>query len=202
MVDNERSVVRSGRAVGPQPGGGDRDRDAEVLDYVERDVLQDRERIAWKGRPGGGRPLALRLFEFLFSIVWLGFAIFWTVTASANGGLFGLFGVPFIVIGVWALSRPLRENLRARRVYYAITDRRILIVTAGRRMRVNSITADAISDYERIDRGDGRGDIRLKKTVSRGHRGAIHFATEFDDGLWGVEDVKGAADAITALRTA
>ena len=114
---------------------------------------------------------------------------------------FAAFGIPFVVIGLFLVSAPLRNRLLARRTYYAVTDQRVLIVTAGRRYKVRAYAARDITDYQRSDSGNGRGDIRLRKVGYR--RFANPFAmSSFSDGLWGVDDVKAASDAVTAVMTA
>jgi hypothetical protein len=40
----------------------------------------------------------------MFSILWLSFSLFWTITAwRSDGGLMALFGLPFIAIGIFLL---------------------------------------------------------------------------------------------------
>ncbi len=40
----------------------------------------------------------------VFALFWTGFSVFWTAMASLGGGLFGLFGLPFIAIGIGLLA--------------------------------------------------------------------------------------------------
>ena len=83
--------------------------------------------------------------------------------------------------------------------YYAITDRRILIVRAGRSITVDAIRASEISDYQREDFTDGTSNIRLRHTIVEGRRGRSR-TTGFSDGLWGITDARAAAQAIEDLR--
>lgn len=167
-----------------------------ALDYVESAVLQDDERIAWKGRPSPAACARVGLPRSAVGLAVFAFACFWTV---GFGGLFALLGVPLFAFAAWLLSTSARYYGKGRRTYYAITGRRILIVTAGIIYRTHSIAPSDIADYLREARPDGRGDIRLRRT----ERGRSNYSvrwTEFADGLWGVADVKGAADAIAAIR--
>ena len=175
------------------------DKDQAALLYLQTSVLQPNEKVAWKGRPNPFTGASIGTFKSLFGVFFFGFAVFWTVGAS-QAGAFALFGIPFLLVGAWMVSAPLRNYLHARRTYYAITDKRVLILTVGSSHTVNSIVPEQITDFERTDRGDGSGNIKLRTTVSQTRRGSSS-SVEFTDGLWGVADVKGAADAITALRT-
>lgn len=50
-----------------------------------------------------------RFSAILFSCIFLGFSLFWTITAlSLGGGLFALFGLPFILIGAFLLVSAIR----------------------------------------------------------------------------------------------
>jgi len=43
------------------------------------------------------------LFLLFFALFWTGFSVFWVIGASAVGGIFGLFGLPFVAIGIGML---------------------------------------------------------------------------------------------------
>ncbi|CAN5261329.1 hypothetical protein BH09PSE1_BH09PSE1_02620 [soil metagenome] len=62
------------------------------------------ERIMWTGRPGQGLVFASRdIFLVPFSVVWCGFAIFWTTLATGAGSppFFALWGLMFVCIGLY-----------------------------------------------------------------------------------------------------
>ncbi len=105
-------------------------------EYAVLEPFLNHEEVLWMGRPEGKhfRPLGTSIYLTVFSIFWLGFAIFWTITASAAGGFFGLFGIPFIVIGCGLVySVFFGQKKLASNVYYAVTPRRALIVIARKR---------------------------------------------------------------------
>jgi hypothetical protein len=172
--------------------------DLAALNFVERSVLQKGERIVWKGRPRPGGAAKLGSMECLFGVFFLGFSLFWTAMAL-TGGNFALFGLPFIAIGAWMVATPLRYARQARRTYYAITNQRVIIVTSGDAFATTAVLPHEIDDYERWDREDGSGDMRLRQTGKRGRNGSS-LTSSFQDGLWGVADIRGAAHAVDVLR--
>ena len=72
----------------------------------------------------------------LFGIPFTAFAFFWIAVAGAFRfpgvpgpfGLFALFGIPFVIVGLGLLMSPFWMYLKARRTAYAITDRRALVI--------------------------------------------------------------------------
>lgn len=79
---------------------------------------------------------------FLMGIPFTAFAIFWICLAAEfkvpylREGvkfehLFILWGVPFILAGLWMLASPLREWLKAFRTVYLITDKRAISIESG-----------------------------------------------------------------------
>ena len=85
------------------------------------------EKVLWSGRPRQGLMLTPRdALMIPFSLVWGGFAIFWeTAVVSSKASLFmALFGIPFVVIGLFLIfgRLPFDAWLRSR-IHYALTDR-------------------------------------------------------------------------------
>ena len=175
-------------------------RDAEALQYLETQVLLPGEKVVWKGRPDAMESAKVGPFKFFFGIAFFSFSLFWMyMAASIDGGFFALFGLPFAAVGLWLVSGPARNYLKSARTYYAVTDRRVVILIRSSGYSISSITPDQMSYYERTDRSAGFGNIQLKTTAHHGPDGTS-ITTEFTDGLWGINDVKGAADAIGKLR--
>jgi hypothetical protein len=96
------------------------------------------ERLLWAGRPDPDVHFTGRdAFLIPFSLMWGGFAIFWEVTAivSSRGGgaLLALWGVPFVVVGLYFIfGRFVVKHRRKLTTAYGVTDRRA-IVTSGAR---------------------------------------------------------------------
>lgn len=91
------------------------------------------EEVLWIGQPYASVRYRPNLFITVFALFWLGFAVFWTVSATAMGGLFGLFGIPFVCVGVFMLyTFFIGQRKQFAGTVYAVTDRRAIIVTNGR----------------------------------------------------------------------
>lgn len=109
------------------------------------------EHILWCGK-GKNRSRA-RAYPIFFSIFWLGFSIFWTVLAVSGGGAMGLFGLPFIAIGVFLILQSLGITGVNK---YAITNMRLLSITSK---RFKSEYLDKIVDVRLYQTGKGKADI-------------------------------------------
>jgi hypothetical protein len=112
------------------------DEDAErARRAIERD-LDPGETILWAGLPKQGLYLAPTDVAMIpFSLAWGGFAFFWEwgVIHSNAPLLFRLWGVPFCCVGLYMIvGRFIYDAYLRARTFYAVTNRRILIVTWAR----------------------------------------------------------------------
>lgn len=120
--------------------------------------LDDGENLLWVGAPTPGLSVqAADLPKSAFGLFYLGFAIFWTVLASAGaakgGGLFAmafpLFGIPFMVVGAYILfGRFFFDAYRRRKTRYALTDRRAIIASSALRRSMTSYPATSFTAIE------------------------------------------------------
>lgn len=126
------------------------------------------ERILWAGQPLPGlRFTSADIFLIPFSFAWLGFSIFWTVMAFriTDGNapapvkiLFPLFGVPFILVGLYlAVGRFWHEARLRAQTYYGITSQRILALQPRKGFR--SLDLKHLSGVTVIDGRGGEGSI-------------------------------------------
>jgi hypothetical protein len=144
--------------------------------------LSSGERLVWSGQPRRGiRLRTADAFLIPFSIFWCGFAIFWefeALTATPKGGgpttiVFPLFGVPFVVIGLYLVFGRFIADARTREsTFYGITNERIIIVSGLFARRTKSLNLRTLSDISLTERPDGSGTITFGPT------------TPFTLGLW------------------
>jgi hypothetical protein len=131
--------------------------------------LRPGERVLWEGRPDV-RAYSLRGAWYLipFSLLWGGFAIFWEATAltSRAGLFFTLWGIPFVLFGLYLIfGRLLVARREAMRTVYAVTDRRILIESGAFRPRFAEIDLRDMPGSQLEVRSDGIGTITLGPTL-------------------------------------
>ena len=102
-----------------------------------------------------------------FALAWTAFTIFWESMAvrgnsKSNGAnwFFVLWGIPFIAVGIYMLvGRFVMDAWLKRRTYYALTNRRALIVQEGWKTKTSSAYLDSIPNIE--FEGDSTGTIWL-----------------------------------------
>ena len=94
-------------------------------------LLHDEE-LLWSGKPS---PWAIfsgqDIVMIPFSLVWGGFAIYWTSSASGMGAppFFLLFGMLFVAIGQYLIwGRYVHRFWLRRNTTYAITDKRVFVL--------------------------------------------------------------------------
>lgn len=125
--------------------------------------LHSGERLLWSGRPRGGfRLTAADAVQIPFSLFWCGFVAFWEYMAYrghaplpmlAMGGVFALLGV-YLLVGRFFV-----DAHRRSRLYYGLTEERVLLLTAGARRQVRSLPLASVQEVTLKERGDGTGDI-------------------------------------------
>ncbi len=98
--------------------------------------LRPGEQLLWAGRPDPAVHLTpADVFVIPFSLLWGGFALFWTYSAAAGGAPlpFVLFGVPFVALGLYMLvGRFVYKAQRKRATAYGVTTERVLVAVGDR----------------------------------------------------------------------
>ena len=127
--------------------------------------LLPRERILWSGLPAQGVLFTGRdMFLIPFSLLWCGFAIFWTYMATRQGAplFFDAWGGMFICIGLFfVFGRFALDAWLRRRISYAVTDKRILIMRAAPFSSFTSIDLERLPDIQLTGEGARRGNLRF-----------------------------------------
>lgn len=131
-----------------------------------REELLDGETIEWTGQP----TLSLILdnadiFLIPFSLIWGGFWIFLVIRALIGNGhgspesvFTVLWGIPFFLVSQYLIwGRYFYKTWKKKRTYYAVTNKRVLIVIQS--MREKSLHAAYIKDIRAINKSVGKDGI-------------------------------------------
>jgi hypothetical protein len=157
--------------------------DARSAHKIQPELMSG-ENIHWAGMPN---PVVIfHLDDWVlipFSLVWTGFFVFWEAqafgfwapTSRANGNdvFMRLWGIPFLVAGnymVW--GRFLFDAWAKRRTYYAVTNRRVLVLQEAWKKRTSMTFLEAIPQIEREGSAIGTLWFGVKHPVvaSRGRK--------------------------------
>lgn len=100
---------------------------------VLRPYLDMKEQLLWSGTPCTTRKYRPNIFILIFIIFWNAFAVLWIIGATAGGGAFGLFGLPFLAIGFFLLYQfVVAPGKKLSRTVYAVTDTRVIILVPSK----------------------------------------------------------------------
>lgn len=175
------------------------------LDMALHRELQSGERVRWQGMKLARIDLA-SFGIYLFAIPWTAFAVFWMVMASAGvsassdvgliGWAFPAFGIPFVLIGLGMMATPFVPLTQRGRILFAVTSTRILKLSLGRELKVESTPADRLGEIVRHERADGSGTVKITLGNSSGLRRSRMQKLVVGQ----VDDVKAAHEAILELE--
>ncbi|MDC7997526.1 PH domain-containing protein [Gilvibacter sediminis] len=127
-----------------------------------RSYLNPGEGLIWTGKPKQGVVFrSADVFMIPFTVLWCGFAIFWVIMAS-EAGAFALFGIPFVLVGLFLVFGRFFVDARVRaKTVYGITQDRILIKSGVFSTTLNSVSIKNISHLEYQEKSDRSGSILL-----------------------------------------
>lgn len=138
------------------------------MEELIRPHLLEGERLLWTGQGERKRLAPVDSFLVPFSVAWAGFAFFWeykaVTTWSRSGGLiFPLAGLFFVLMGLYVtVGRFPYKEWRRRQTFYALTDRRVLILY---RQHVESLSLHALPALElSLDAATGIGSLRFAQS--------------------------------------
>ena len=147
--------------------------DRETASQDLQSELNSGESIAWVGQPSNKVVFRSQdLMMIPFSLLWGGFAIFWEAgilgfvqfghtKAGAHAPLImAVWGVPFVLIGQYLIwGRFFHVAWKKGRMYYAVTNKRVLVVSKAPNRRVISAFLEQLPAIDKTVRGDGIGTL-------------------------------------------
>jgi membrane protein implicated in regulation of membrane protease activity len=135
---------------------------SEVIDQMQGD-----EKLLWADKPARGIKFRFTdIFLTVFGIAWLSFSIFWTYMAMDASIAFALFGIPFILVGVYLLiGRYFFEAISRKNTVYALTDKRIIEKSGVISRTYKSVFLSSIPGISYTEKSDGSGDINFGYTI-------------------------------------
>ena len=155
-------------------------------EQVATKELDPGERLLWSGVPSARGTAVSALPLTFMGILFTGFAAFWIASAASAtssfsgdgfpGAIFPLFGVPFLLIGLGMLFGPLWAYRGAKSTVYAVTDKRVMVITAANTVGVRSFTPDDIGDIVRVEGPDGSGTLRFGAAANLAVRGGARLS--------------------------
>jgi hypothetical protein len=172
-----------------------------------RAELQPGETIRWLGTPSFVPMFVNQAPQFFFGLVFLTLpgSGFWSLAVefaegkTATGSIaFILFLGIFVCIGFLGSAGALWNVLATWRTVYAVTDRRLLIISGFHRHHVLAVAPSAINAVERRERSDGSGSVTFRRETVDTGEGTSTKKLMFV----GVRDVREAANQIEKLRNA
>ena len=131
-------------------------------EIIQRE-LEEGERVIWAGQPLQGIQFRRSdIFMIPFSLLWGGFALFWEWTVIQNDAPLPmmLFGIPFVLIGLYIMiGRFFLEAKQREKTFYGVTNERILIVSGLTKKTVNSLNLRTLNDLSLTETSSGQGTI-------------------------------------------
>jgi hypothetical protein len=161
------AVERQGRATEQGPPQLGRFPTGRPGYDIQQD-LEAGEKLLWTGLPRRGLMLrGIDFFAIPFSLLWCGFAIVWETMTFTTGAplLFRLWGVPFVLVGLYIVFGRFIVDAKSRaRTVYAVTDRRVLIVSGLFRKNIQSLFLRGLAEMNLSEDHAGRGTITFGRT--------------------------------------
>lgn len=132
--------------------------------------------MLWAGQPNPSVIFRKEdVFLIPFSLLWGGFAIFWEAGVSGYWGSASrsgkpwisgmLFGAFFVLIGQYFIwGRFFVAAWKKRRTYYAVTNRRVIVVQQGFSRRMASAFIDTLPNLVKENGRRGLGSLRFTQS--------------------------------------
>lgn len=125
------------------------------------------ENILWEGKSVNSKQtlkITSVIYQIFFATIWTAFSIFWGVTAfKSGGGLFALFAVPFICIGLYLFYKAFAGNKKDLGVSYALSNMRIMKYLKIDKDYFESVPLNKIDKVTLKNEQKGIGTIIIKR---------------------------------------
>jgi hypothetical protein len=126
--------------------------------------LRAGEHLLWSGMPRQGFILRTAdMFLIPFSLLWASVAFLWeysVVEMQKSPLLFPIFGIPFVLLGIYFVAGRFAVDIYLRRrTYYGLTNQRALILTGLFSTQVKAVSLQNLDEMSLTERADGSGDI-------------------------------------------
>ncbi len=112
--------------------------------------------------------------------------------------MLALFISMFVLMGWGMMLAPFWAQWKARRTVYAVTKKRLIILTQGRTLHVQSIEPQGMRSFTRWERHDGSGTLTILQGFTRDTDGDT---VEKGETLWCVPEVKRLESLLQDLRS-
>jgi hypothetical protein len=162
------------------------------------------ESIVWMSKPNPSVIFHKQdLFLIPFSLLWGGFAIFWegSVAGFWNHGsrsgawIFGMiWGIPFVLIGQYLIwGRFIYDLWLKGRTYYALTNRRVLVLQKGWSQKIVAAYLDSLPALTKEGSGSGPGTLSFAPDTSffSGFAGGTSSSRRNNWGAWNSMGISG-----------
>jgi len=130
------------------------------------DLLKKNESIQWAAKPKQGFLLKKTDWYLIpFSLFWCGFVFMWEyITLNMSNGLpiMALFGIPFILVGIYLLiGRFFMDASIRKNTFYAFTDKRVLVRTGVWNKSTDIYRFEDLTHIQFTEKPDGYGTILI-----------------------------------------
>lgn len=148
----------------------------ELASLLRAELLPG-EHLLWSASPAPHKQLHA-FWIWLFGIPWTAFSLYFqvlvlmsafeTVQSAPSGGdrgvgiFFSLLLIPFVAAGFFMLWAPFETLRKARRTIFGLTDRRMLSVTAGRKLESTSVMLQQMGPIDVQVGSKGYGNVRIQ----------------------------------------
>jgi hypothetical protein len=143
------------------------------MDKHLKKTLLEHEQVLWIGRPKQTAVFTSVDRSLVpFSILWGGFAIYWEFlivvskddTGTGSPLVFIILGLPFALFGVYTiLGRFIYKAWAKRNTYYAITNKRIIVLDKAKEI-LQTTDIRSIPSIKRTIGPNGVGTVKFGKT--------------------------------------